>query len=47
MTEEDKFDESEAFDREYLTKKYPSLAMPNVRNKEEIDILGDLEEEVP
>ena len=42
MTEEDKFDQSEAFDRDFLTKKYPGLALPNVRNKEEIDIFGDL-----
>ena len=45
MTEEDKFDQSEAFDRDFLTKKYPGLALPNVRNKEEIDIFGDLEED--
>ena len=46
MTEEEKFDESEAYDKQYLTKKYPSLAIPNVRNKDEIDILGDLEEDI-
>jgi hypothetical protein len=45
MTEEDKFDQSEAFDRGFLTKKYPGLALPNVRNKEEIDIFGDLEDD--
>lgn len=45
MTEEDKFDQSEAFDRDFLTKKYPGLALPNVRNKEEIDIFGDLEDD--
>ena len=42
--EEDKFDKSEAHDKGFLTKKYPSLAMPNIKNKEEIDILDDLEE---
>ena len=26
-----------------MTKKYPSLALPNVKNTEEIDILDDLE----
>ena len=42
-TEEDKFDQSEAFDKNFLTKKYPSLALPNAKNKEEIDILDDLD----
>ncbi len=45
QTEEEKFDNSEAFDKHFLTKKYPSLALPNIANKEEIDILADLEEE--
>jgi hypothetical protein len=45
MTEEEKFDQSEAFDRDFLTKKYPGLALANVRNKEEIDIFGDLEDD--
>ena len=42
--EESKFDDSEANDRNFLTKKYPGLAIPNkaIVNKEEIDILGDL-----
>jgi hypothetical protein len=43
MSEEDKFDNAEAFDRTFLTKKYPSLALPNAKNKEEIDILDDLD----
>jgi hypothetical protein len=46
LTEEAKFDNAEDFDKGYLTKKYPSLALPNnVKNKEEIDILDDLEAE--
>jgi hypothetical protein len=42
-TEEEKFDKAENFDKNFLTKKYPSLAMPNLKNKEEIDILDDLD----
>lgn len=46
-SEEEKFDKGEDFDKDYLTKKFPSLAMPNIKNKEEIDVLGDLFEEAP
>ena len=42
-TEEGKFEQAENFDKNYLTKKYPSLALPNQKNKEEIDILDDLD----
>lgn len=42
-TEEGKFEQSENFDKNFLTKKYPSLALPNQKNKEEIDILDDLD----
>ena len=41
-SEEEKFDKAEEFDKGFLTKKFPSLAIPNVKNKEEIDILADL-----
>ena len=41
--EEEKFDKGENFDKNFLTKRYPSLALPNIKNKEEIDILGDLD----
>ena len=44
-SEEEKFDKAEDFDKDFLTKKFPSLAIPNVKNKEEIDILGDLFDE--
>ncbi len=42
-TEEGKFEQAENFDKNFLTKKYPSLALPNQKNKEEIDILDDLD----
>jgi hypothetical protein len=42
-TEEGKFEQAENFDKNFLTKRYPSLALPNQKNKEEIDILDDLE----
>ena len=42
-TEEGKFEQAENFDKNFLTKRYPSLALPNQKNKEEIDILDDLD----
>ena len=42
-TEEDKFlGEDPNVDKNVLSQKYPSLAIANQKNKEEIDILGDI-----
>lgn len=37
--EEEKFENSEKFDKTFLIKKYPGLSMPNVKNTDEIDLL--------
>ncbi len=42
-SEEEKFEKAADFDKNLLTKKFPSLALPNApKNKEEIDLLDDL-----
>lgn len=41
--EESKFTQSDNHDKGFLAKKYPSLALPNAKNKDEIDILADLD----